>query len=249
MQKELGKLKATAKEKRESIMSELSGLSKKIQSLSSRKQIANKNKVSRIKYINQINLLEKNLEKVSAEYSLYLKSFSSQENFAMGLDLDQNLDPLESKLNKVSSQHSGLMEKLGSLKKEAERQENVLSMTKEDLFALSVMRAELICSREDLEMEVEMMEFEYPDELEYCEEEDEFIKSMIKIKKEKEPIEQKISSLEASYNGTVSNISMTEQILLKMTKEIMHMCVTSPSIDEIKNIEEALKEKNKLFQL
>ena len=253
LEKQLQTLKSSTKQKKDSYQAELITITKKLQSLLLKKQSTHKNKSSRIKYLNQISHIEEDLKKATEDFSVYTEKLSRNQKLkfnailANQLSYEQTLSPVESELKMISFKHNNLLEKLAHLQSEVLRLENISEMTKEDIFSLSVTRSELIMQREDLETQIEIMEFEFCDELEYNQEEDEFILNMIRLKKIMDPICKQINGLEASLNALDFNISNTKQKIVCINKEYANMCTASPGFEDIKNVEDMIKEKCKSF--
>ena len=250
-QKKIKTLKAATTEKRQSFLSGLQQISKKLHSLSVKKQKALKTKSARVKYISRIQSLELELKKVSQEYSSFCEKLSRHQKFhynssiAHQLQCEESLNPIESNLSTIASQHLNLSETLENLQREVERMRNVSYMAREDILSLSTSRAEMILEREGIETQIEMMEFEYCDELEYDQQEDEFIQKMLKFKKTKDPcniqeieIQNSIRAVDVNLSNSLAKIKMIEQ-------EFLSICKGNP--EEIKTIEDIILEKSKAF--
>ena len=250
-QKKLQTLKAATAEKQESFLSGIQQISKKLQSLAVKKQNAIKTKSARVKYISHIQSLEQELKKVSQEYSTFCEKLSRQQKFhynssvAHQLQCEESLNPIEFNLNTVSSQHSNLSETLENLQREVERMRNVSDMAKEDILSLSTSRAEMIMEREGIETQIEMMEFEYCDELEYDQQEDEFIQSMLKFKKTKDPWTFQECEIQNSIRAADVNLGNALAKARGIGQDAFSICIGIP--EEIKSIEDIIAEKSKAF--
>jgi hypothetical protein len=253
LQKKLESLKSSTKQKKETLQSDLKKIFKKLNTLVQQKQNVAKNKVFRSKYQQQVQSLELDLKKVFEEFKTYTETLSRRQkgkynaNLANKIAFEEALKPIELELNSVTFQHRSLLEHLNSLELEAERLENIAFMTKEDIFSACVARAELILEREGLEAEIEIMEFEYPDELEYDQKEDEFILSMLKVKNLKDPYIEQLKSLENSLKALEFNLPLARQSLESINTEYLSMCTASPGFEELRNVEEMIKDKCRTY--
>lgn len=253
LQKQLKSLKSSTTEKKKTFDSALQQILKKLQSLSVKKQNVLKGKNARSKYLSRIQVLEQDLGKVSQDLGIFCEKLSRQQKFnynssiANELAFEQCLSPIEVNLNNVASQHMDLLGILDSLQKEIERLTNVREMTKEEIIALDVSKAEMISEREGTEIQIEMMEFDYCDELEYSQQEDEFIQSMLKFKKVIDPVLIQSKEIQNSLEAVEVNLANVNNRISNVDLEFVKMCTGGSGLEEIKGLEEAIAEKAKVF--
>lgn len=248
----LNSLKTSNAEKQESLNKALTSLTKKLQSLAHKKQSAFKSRSLRSKYLSQVSSLEQELEKASSDFAAFSSNLSKRMRNSLNLghikSFDLTLNPIESELLKVTSNYNSLKQSLESLEQEAERLENTYLMLQEDYFSAYLIQADLILQREDLEMQLDMMEIQFADEIEYDEDEDDFILQMLKLKKIKDPYLSQISKLENANERIDENVSLLRETLMATNGEICNMCTASPGYEDLKALENKLRQKSNIFK-
>lgn len=248
----LNSLKSATTQKQDDLNNSLSSLSKKLQSLAYKKQSAFKSRTMRSKYLAQVHSLEQELDSVSNNFSNFSSNLYKRKRSSLNMgsikNLDQTLNPIESELMRLNSNYNSLKETLDSLEQEATRMQNTQFMLQEDLISATTIQAEMILQREDMEMQVDMLEIQFADEIEYDEDEDEFIMQMLKIKKMKDPFVAKIEKLEDANGRIEENVKMMKEKYNEANDEICSMCTASPGFEELKNVEEVLREKSRAFK-
>lgn len=245
----LSSLKNSTVLKKDEISAQIQNIQKKLQSLSQKKQSTNKSKALRSKYQNQVSVYEKELAKVNLEYQLFAENYDRLYGVSLDPTLyENNLNPIENKLMQVVDKHSNLTETLKNLEQEQQRMENTLKMIVEDIISQSAAKAESIMERENMETQMELIEYEFAEELEYNEPEDDFIIKMLKIKKLKDPVIAQCKDLKNSLELIDQQIEKTKGKISNCSAELFRMCLASPGFEELKNVEELVKEKSKVFK-
>lgn len=245
----LTNLKNSTVLKKEEIVAQIQAAQKKLQSLSQKKQSTNKSKALRSKYQNQVSIYEKELAKVNLEYQLFAENYDRMYGVSIDPALfESNINPIENQLRQVVDKHSNLTETLKNLEQEQLRMENTLKMIVEDIISQSAAKAESIMERENLETQMELIEYEFAEELEYNEQEDDFIIKMLKLKKLKDPVLSQYKDLKNSVENIELQVEKTKAKISNCSAELVRMCLASPGFEELKNVEELVKEKSKVFK-
>jgi hypothetical protein len=245
----LTSVKAQNQQKKDEMTAAVNAIQKKLQSLAQKKQSTHKSRALRGKYQTQVAVYEKELERVNKEYQVFSENYDRLYGVSIDPTLYENgSNSIENQLSQIASKHSSLSETLKSLQQEQERMENTLKMMLEDIISRSAAKAETIMQRENLETQIELIEYEFAEELEYNEPEDDFILKMLKLKKQKDPVLSSLALNKLKTESIDQQIEKTRMKINQCSNEMVKMCLASPGFEELRNVEEAVKEKVKTFK-
>ena len=248
MQK-LSTLKLQNLHKKDEMTSAVQNIQKKLQSLAQKKQSTHKSRALRGKYQTQVAIYEKELEKINKEYQAFAENYDRLYGVSIDPGIyESNSNPIENQLFQVVSKHSSLMETLKNLEQEQERMDNTLRMILEDIISHSAAKAEMIMQRENLETQLDLIEYEFAEELEYNEPEDDFIVKMLKLKKLKDPVLGQKNLLQMKGENVKGEIEKLKAKIEACDGEMVRMCLACPGFEELRNVEEVIKEKSKTFK-